>query len=669
MNLQALELSSYKKPVRGEAPAGPLPDLSPRRIKICLACSHGGHLTEMLELAEAFHGHKTFYFCYDADTTRILPNVYLVPNMARNPVEFIKNLFRVWWIFRRERPDLVVSTGAEIAIPVVLIAKLMGVAVVYLECGAQVMHPSVTGRLMYWLADTFFVQWPELLKVYGPRAVFRGSLTDEDEPVAGDRSSERRMKVTLVQPAQVGAFSSDQPPLGLAYIASVLERKGCEVRVIDANVEKLAPDAVTAILAQQSPDIVCFTVTTPLLPSALAIARRLKHMPRPPILVAGGPHATVLPQDFLDDGLFDYIVRGEGEAPMSELIDQLLAGSNDASGIGGISWIDRGQIVHNADRPFQPNLEPGLYPDWSLFPLKRYSSLARRNDHSLPITTSRGCPFGCTFCYKGIYGRRLRMRHPEDVVNEWEHLVRRYGVHEIAVLDDAFTFDIARAIRICELIVERGLAHVPWSTTNGIRVDNVTPELFQAMRRAGCYRVYFGIESGVQSVLDSLKKGITIDQVRRAITLAKQSGLEVGGYFMLGNVGETASDMEATIAFALQLDLDYAQFSIATPYPGTEMFDQVRRGGRLLIRSWEELATYGAAVFEMDQIDPAFVGKMFRKAIRRFYFRPRYMLHQMRELMTWTGWKHRALAGLLLVRLALFGGRAETARARSGGEA
>ncbi|MCX5771530.1 MAG: radical SAM protein, partial [Candidatus Hydrogenedentes bacterium] len=363
-----------------------------------------------------------------------------------------------------------------------------------------------------------------------------------------------------------------------------------------------------------------------------------------------------------------YVVRGEGEAPMSELIEHLLSGGT-AAGIAGISWVDRGRIVHNPDRPFQPNLEKGLYPDWSLFPIKHYSSLARRNDHSLPITTSRGCPFGCTFCYKGIYGRRLRMRQPEDVVGEWEHLVRRYGVREIAVLDDAFTFDVGRAIRICELIVERGLAHVPWSTTNGIRVDNVTPELFQAMRRAGCYRVYFGIESGVQSVLDSLKKGITIEQVRRAITLANQSGLEVGGYFMLGNVGETADDMEATIKFALQLDLDYAQFSIATPYPGTEMFEQVRRGGRLLIRSWEELATYGAAVFEMDQIDPAFVGRMFRKAIRRFYFRPRYMLHQMRELMTWTGWKHRALAGLLLVRLALFGGRAETARARSGGEA
>lgn len=149
------------------------------RIKICLTCSHGGHLTEMLQLLDAFEGHDTFYFCYDADTTRRLPNAYLVPNMCKNPIEFLKNLFRVYRIFRKERPDLIVSTGAEIAIPVVLIGKLFRATSVYVECGAQVVHPSVTGRVMYWLSDHLFVQWPELTKVYGPKAKFVGSLVDE----------------------------------------------------------------------------------------------------------------------------------------------------------------------------------------------------------------------------------------------------------------------------------------------------------------------------------------------------------------------------------------------------------------------------------------------------------------------------------------------------------
>lgn len=151
-------------------------------LKICLVCSHGGHLGEMLQLAEACNGHRTFYFCYDADTTRSLPNAYRVPNMARNPVEFAKNLARVHRLFRRERPDLVISTGAEIAIPVILVAKLRRVPTIYIECGAQVTVPSLTGRLVYPLVDRFYVQWPELLEAYGPRARYVGSLIDETPP-------------------------------------------------------------------------------------------------------------------------------------------------------------------------------------------------------------------------------------------------------------------------------------------------------------------------------------------------------------------------------------------------------------------------------------------------------------------------------------------------------
>jgi len=152
---------------------------APHSITICLTCSHGGHLNELLQLREAFEGHDTFYFCYDAYTTRRLERAYLVPNMARNPIEFAKNLFRVWRIFRKERPDLIVSTGAEIAIPVVLVGRLLGAQVLYIECGAQVTRPSCTGRIVYWLADEFYVQWPELLHAYGPRARFVGSLVDE----------------------------------------------------------------------------------------------------------------------------------------------------------------------------------------------------------------------------------------------------------------------------------------------------------------------------------------------------------------------------------------------------------------------------------------------------------------------------------------------------------
>jgi len=153
-----------------------------QRPTVALVSSHGGHLTELLELDDAFAECNKFYFCYDADTTRRLPNAYLVPNRPYSPIRFIVNLARLWKIFSKERPDFLVSTGAEIAIPAFIVAKLRGVRSLYIECGAQCTRPSITGRVVVHLADQFFVQWPELLPAYCGRAEYRGSLIDETAP-------------------------------------------------------------------------------------------------------------------------------------------------------------------------------------------------------------------------------------------------------------------------------------------------------------------------------------------------------------------------------------------------------------------------------------------------------------------------------------------------------
>jgi len=349
-------------------------------------------------------------------------------------------------------------------------------------------------------------------------------------------------------------------------------------------------------------------------------------------------------------------VRNEGELTIGELVEALLSGDS-AEGIKGISWRKDGVPVRNETRELCENMTDLPYPDWSIFPLRRYSSLARRHDYCLPIMTSRGCPYNCTFCYKGVYGNQLRMRESKDVVDEWQFLIERYGAREIAVLDDNFTMWPDRATDICNLLVKRGLSRVPWSTTNGIRVNHASPEVLALMKRAGCYRVYFGIESGVQRILDSLDKRITLEQVEAAVAAGKQAGLEVGGYFMLGNVGETAADMDATIDYALGLDLDIVQFTIATPYPGTVMYDQVREGGRFLIDSWEDLATYGRLVFQMGELKPDLVAEKYRQALRRFYFRPRYVMWQVGQALTWPGFKHRVLAAWLLAKMTLGGDR------------
>jgi len=153
-----------------------------KRPTVALVSSHGGHLTELLELASAFVDCEVFYFCYDADTTRRLPRAYLAPNRPYNPFQYLVNLIRIWKIFSKERPDFLVSTGAEIAIPAFIVAKLLGVRSLYIECGAQYTRPSITGRVVIHLADRFMVQWPELLPAYHGRAEYRGSLIDETAP-------------------------------------------------------------------------------------------------------------------------------------------------------------------------------------------------------------------------------------------------------------------------------------------------------------------------------------------------------------------------------------------------------------------------------------------------------------------------------------------------------
>jgi beta-1,4-N-acetylglucosaminyltransferase len=220
------------------------------RIKICLACSHGGHLTEMRHLEPAFVGHEVFYFCYDAATTRELERAYRVPNMARNPIELIKNLFRVTRIFWKERPDLIVSTGAEIAIPVVLVGKLFRVPSVYIECGAQVTQPSFTGRIMSRLASAFYVQWPELLSAYNGRAQLRGSFIDAATPFTGDRSQEGRAMVALILRRELCEADVRQA----ALLAAVLQRAGIVVRMIDNRAELLASDDVDRLLECMRPD-------------------------------------------------------------------------------------------------------------------------------------------------------------------------------------------------------------------------------------------------------------------------------------------------------------------------------------------------------------------------------------------------------------------------------
>lgn len=242
------------------------------------------------------------------------------------------------------------------------------------------------------------------------------------------------------------------------------------------------------------------------------------------------------------------------------------------------------------------------------------------------IITSRGCPFDCVFCFKGVYGKKYRFRSKESVTEEWRWLIEKLGVKEIAVQDDLFNIRIDRAKDICREIIKEKLV-LPWTTPNGIRADAFDDELAELMVRSGCYRIAFGIESGNQKILDSIGKKIKLEKIEQAIKTAKKAGLKTLGFFVMGSPGETSLTMQDSIDFAVKTDPDYAQFSVATPFPGTRLFDIINKAGEINTKDWSSYSQFDRKeYFTYGYIDRKIVEKYVKKAYRRFYLRPKKLL-------------------------------------------
>jgi radical SAM superfamily enzyme YgiQ (UPF0313 family) len=357
----------------------------------------------------------------------------------------------------------------------------------------------------------------------------------------------------------------------------------------------------------------------------------------------GGPHLTLMPDESMQRDEVDLVVRGEAEETIVEILQAMKRtgqqGNAAASlclpdepwnAIPGLSYRNlAGEVVHNADRPLRRDVEKIPWPAYHLFKIERYTNLQPLTDGLDPharaytLVTSRGCPYQCIYCSKPITGITWRARPPEDVVAEWRYLVQEMGATEIGITDDVWNLKLERAKEICRLLIDEGLNRVPWVTVHGMRVDHTDAELFQLMKKAGCKRVGFGVESGNQAVLDAIKKRQTLDDARRAFREAKAAGLQTMGFFIFGLPADTEETMEDTIRFALELDPDLANFMIAAPYPGTELWEIARRDGRLFSMDWHDYAIHDEkARYELPTLPPELVERKWHEAYRRFYLRP-----------------------------------------------
>ncbi len=467
------------------------------------------------------------------------------------------------------------------------------------------------------------------------------------------------MRVALINPKfRLPIDTRTSPHLALAYLGAVSERRGDEVRVYDADVEE---QPLTDFLREFRPHLAGITTNTPQVKQAWRTAAVIKQELDIPI-VLGGPHVSVVSEDLDFESLrhpqVDLVVRGEGEGPwieISEIVDSYLRDQPEFTVAGlmspeqdlfrelkSVSYkTSDGQLHRNVDGPVIADLDSLPWPAYHLFKMDRYTNLQPATDaipgeRSFSIMTSRGCPYRCTFCSQSIMPIKWRARSPENVIAEWRHLVEDLGALEIGVLDDSANIRRNRLIQLSDDLIANKLNHVPWIFVNGIRANLADLELLTKLKQAGLKRTAFGVETGDEEMIVKIDKHVDHDTIRQAFRNAKAAGIETIGFFIIGLPGDTRETMQKTIRFAIELDPMIANFSMMTPYPGTIVYEQVKRNGRFLVTDWEDYVFFDQkARYEMGDLTAGLMEEMYRNAYRQFYWRPKYVLRAMGRKDFW----------------------------------
>jgi radical SAM superfamily enzyme YgiQ (UPF0313 family) len=402
-------------------------------------------------------------------------------------------------------------------------------------------------------------------------------------------------------------------PLGLLCLAAPLLQEGHKVKLLDLNLTSHQLVTLENTLRQFKPDCVGITSSTPIIYEAYRVAGQIKKFNGYIPIVLGGAHASAMEWDALAPE-FDHIVKGEGDYALGHILIERENGS--------YTPVLKQNPTGDLDSLPLPAYE--LLEDITKYTLSRF--LCRKNPVAY-LETSRGCYGKCTFCDRGVQGRKVRFKSADRVLDEMEYLLG-LGYQEIQIIDDMFIADTKRAYAICDLILQRGLKF-PWYPRSGVRVDKASLDLFKIMKRAGCYRIPFGVESGSQRILDSIKKEITLEQIKNAVRWAKKAGLETECFFIVGLPGETEEDLQATINFAVALNPDFAKPpQVALPTPGTEMTKKMEDNGQIKSKDWRKYHYLGNCkeIYDHDTLSWDTIDRSLKLFNRKYYFRLRYIL-------------------------------------------
>jgi radical SAM superfamily enzyme YgiQ (UPF0313 family) len=413
------------------------------------------------------------------------------------------------------------------------------------------------------------------------------------------------------------------------YLAGYLRKygDGHSIEIYDARLRETPPENIRDIISEKHPEVVGITAFTMEAEPAHLYARLVKEVSPNTVTVIGGPYPSSAPETAIADKNIDFAVQGEGEITLKALLEALKSGG-DFNAIGGLSYRRNGEVINSGVGRKHDNLDDIPYPAWDLIDLEAYfSPSAKKRRLTNPIQmkargvsvfSSRGCPFGCTYCHS-IFGRKLRKRSAENVIGELKWLKTGFGVEEIEFIDDVFNLDLERAKRIMDLMIQEKL-DLKFSFPNGLRADRMDEELIAKMKSAGCYRINYAIESGSDRIQRNIKKRLNLKRAREVIDFTADKNISIGGFFMLGFPDETEAEMKQTIDFALKSKCHTASFFILTPFPGTEMYDEALRAGFDMQALYTD---YNTVSKNLSQVSGWKIEKLRKSAFRKFYFNPR----------------------------------------------
>jgi radical SAM superfamily enzyme YgiQ (UPF0313 family) len=433
------------------------------------------------------------------------------------------------------------------------------------------------------------------------------------------------MKVTLINPPHTNSkykfIGVVAPPLGIAYMAAVLEENNIPVDIIDASAMDMGWDELGMEIKNRSPEVVAITALTPNINQAMKTAEISKSVLPESTVVMGGYHPTFNYEEVLENDSVDVVIIGEGELTLLNLVQTLEKGG-DLKDVLGIAFED----VRTPPRPMIMDLDTLPFPALHLLPMNHYKILNMKKGMATMIT-SRGCPMQCSFCSSAsLHGSKMRMRSTKNIVDEMEHLIKEQHVKTIAFMDDTFTLNKKKVKEICTEIIKRDI-NIYWGCT--ARVDTLSGDVLKIMREAGCITIFMGVESADQQTLDAVNKQTTIEKIKSAFELSQQYNIRTIASVVLGMPGDTKESIQRTINFVRELKPSYALFSLATPYPGTLFYQQAFENNLIKVKDWSKYTLF-SPVLDTMECSLEELKKLQTGAFYGFYLRPGYIFHQVR---------------------------------------